>query len=280
MIMEFFLYLPSNGCQKYYPNNTISSFKTKIPNRINFRVPYEVGLAEFTYVRSMKTFSDPEDLKFSLHLVKDEQTLEEYEVVQTKITEIRDCHYGSIQQLIDSISNAIKSAGPFTIQDGNNMPKNINTAEIKYDKRTNRVIFNTSARVLFMMSQKLATILGFDDHIQIETHGKDTVGLNAPDILGGMHHIFVYCDIIERQVVGDSYVPLLRMVNIKGAEGAAVTETIRPYYLPVCISDFDTISIELCSEYGEKIPFDYGQSTVVLHFRPISGHQQPSINSL
>jgi hypothetical protein len=88
-----------------------------------------------------------------------------------------------------------------------------------------------------------------------------------PDMLMGMYHIFIYCDIVEPQVVGDCLAPLLRMVNISGKEGEAVTQTFRPYYLPLSRLEFDTIDILLCNEFGEEIQFDKGQTTLTLHFR-------------
>ena len=55
------------------------------------------------------------------------------------------------------------------------------------------------------------------------------------DVEAGMYNIFVYTDIVEYQTVGDSYVPLLRIVHIAGADNRIMTRTYdRPHYHRLC----------------------------------------------
>ena len=46
---------------------------------------------------------------------------------------------------------------------------------------------------------------------------------NPADIYGGFYTLFVYTDIIEHQVAGDHFVPLLRCVHISGEDKDVVT---------------------------------------------------------
>ena len=54
---HFYVTLPSDSSIKYYPNNTVAHFTTKLPHRIRLDGDYEVGLAEFIYPHSWFNFS-------------------------------------------------------------------------------------------------------------------------------------------------------------------------------------------------------------------------------
>ena len=42
------LTLPSNSSEMYYPNNTLTEFRTHLVQLLNLEVPYEVALSEIT----------------------------------------------------------------------------------------------------------------------------------------------------------------------------------------------------------------------------------------
>lgn len=79
--------------------------------------------------------------------------------------------------------------------------------------------------------------------------------------------MFIYSNLIEPQIVGSSIVPVLRMINITGTEGEAVTQRFSsPIDIPVCLCEFDTISMLLCDEFGEELPIDKGHVTLHVIF--------------
>ena len=45
---RFYLTLPSNSSMKYYPENTVAQFTTKLNNMIELDGDWEVGLAEIS----------------------------------------------------------------------------------------------------------------------------------------------------------------------------------------------------------------------------------------
>ena len=56
--MSFYVYLPSNGSQRYFPENTASKYRIKTANKFEFNQnEYEVGLVEISYAGSIKTFN-------------------------------------------------------------------------------------------------------------------------------------------------------------------------------------------------------------------------------
>ena len=85
---------------------------------------------------------------------------------------------------------------------------------------------------------------------------------------GTIHTLYVYCNIIEKMAFGGDEVPLLRIVGIDARQGEIVRKTYdNPMYVPVRIKKFDTIEIDIKSNTGEYVPFQYSKSEVILHFR-------------
>lgn len=253
--MSFYLFLPSNVAPKYFPENRISAFQVKLPKRIKFNPnEYEVALTEFTYVHSMKTF-----------ISKTDRQIEFLDVPTDGFSDLT-CHdipninYSKPSALTLEINKLLRSAFGEKI------------GQIKISKKSKKVKFSVK-RGKILITKTLGKNLGFSATFlhknklnYVFKEGVHTAE-NNPLTLGGMYHIFVYSDIVQPQIVGDSLVPLLRIVNITGEKGQVITETFRPYYLPINKVEFDTIEVLLCNEFGEEIHFEQGQSIVTLHFR-------------
>ena len=81
--------------------------------------------------------------------------------------------------------------------------------------------------------------------------------------------IYVYCDLIERQQVGDSYVQLLRASPTRsGIRGNLITETFdNIHYGGVERGMFEMVEIHQVNHLGIYIPFRRGIVTVKLHFK-------------
>lgn len=255
--MSFYLFLPSNVSPRYFPENRISRFKTKLPKWLKFKPDeYEVALMEISYVHCMKTFPKAGDRKIGYNdiIQKSMWIKKPWETIE----DIPNKNYSTVQVLCDELNTKFKR------------PDGTAAATFRHNLVTNRVVINAGTEDgdgEVVLSEKLSDSLGFDaKHYGnfMEKH----IGEFPPDINGGMYHLFVYCDFVQPQVVGNTQVPLLRIVNITGKEGEAVTQTFRPYYLPVSKLEFDTIEVLLCNEFGEEIEFDRGNSVITVHFRP------------
>jgi hypothetical protein len=83
--------------------------------------------------------------------------------------------------------------------------------------------------------------------------------------------IFVYCDVVEHNLVGDANVPLLRTINVPTDQERNVNIIFnRPYYRPVSKGYINSIEVQLSDKSGDVIPFveKAGCETLcVLHFR-------------
>ena len=82
--------------------------------------------------------------------------------------------------------------------------------------------------------------------------------------------IFVYTDIIDYQLVGDSYSQLLQTVITTDKNYASIVSTKfdNPHYVPVNKSMITSINIDLRDDLGNKILFQNGKTIAKLHFRP------------
>ena len=258
--MSFYLFLPSNVSPLYFPKNRISAFQVKLPKRIKFNPnEYEVAITEFTYVQCIKTYF-PETDRFIRFIDEPRNGISNLDRQL-----IPNYNYSDPQNLVMEI---------------NKMFLTVFGDEIGHltKSKSNKVILNVK-RGQIWFSKLIGDVLGFTNSCKDE-EGRYifNAGIHAAENLplrrGGMHHIFVYSDIVKTQIVGDSMVPLLRIVNITGEFGEVVTQTFRPYYLPIDKLEFDIVEILLCNEFGEEIIFEEGQSIVTLHFKKTNnGHK-------
>jgi hypothetical protein len=248
--MSFYLYLPSNVSPQYYPSNRISSYKTKLPKRFNFASKeYEVALTEFTYVNSIKTFQQKQarkiELAVDIRLDHDIETLY-----------LPDIYYSDIYMLLQTLNTLL------------NFEEIGQYAEFKL--QNNRVTCNIMVGAL-IVNERLCNLLGFEviAYDGVCVINTNMTAIRPPNLSPEMYHVFIYCDIIQPQIVGDTLCPLLRLSNLACNNDQAITQMFRPYYVPLSRLEFDTIEILLCNEFGEEIHFDKGQCIVTLHFRKI-----------
>ena len=104
--------------------------------------------------------------------------------------------------------------------------------------------------------------------------GKWPVDLNA-----GSHTMFLYCDLVQNQTLGDKQTALLRSIPVKSL---ALVQTLGEMnhksfsnlqWKRVIKSQFQSINVTLANEMGQKIPFlSCGRTNVTLAFRPTPRH--------
>lgn len=82
--------------------------------------------------------------------------------------------------------------------------------------------------------------------------------------------MYVYCDIVEPQLIGDAMAPLLQIINIDTInyvyEANKYIQFCIPHYVPLMKSCFESLEIDLRDHTGSLLPFHFGTSCVKLHF--------------
>jgi len=91
--------------------------------------------------------------------------------------------------------------------------------------------------------------------------GKDNFDFTLPE------PIYVYTDIIRRNLVGDSYVRLLTSLHFPPATG--YHRFNYPMYTPVAQSFIESIAIRLVTKTGKNVVFEDNDipCLVILHFK-------------
>ena len=246
----FYVTLPSNASLQMYPNNKIWRYRTKLAKPIVLSEPYEVGVIEIQYPRVWSTFpaSDADVLIYDT------------ETNQTETISTHVGFYDSIPSILKELNSKCLS-NPITSR-----------LSLQYNNITNRVYFSGGEGYDVTFRGKLAEILGFnpDETVVIPRFEKIYTAPHPADIFGGVYNIYVYSDIVDYQLVGDTHVPLLRCINITPEVGRMPTLTYdKPHYTSLCKSVIDDIEISLKNDQNHYIPFTYGKVIVKLHFRPV-----------
>lgn len=260
--------LPSNSSMKYFPQNTVTSYTTHLSKHIQLDGKWELALVDIHYPCSFVVNGnnvDDETIRFQYDSLLARSTIRDTELFAVKIT-------GGYYRNLDDLLNTI------------NKHEDIHDyMEFSYDTRINRVklrIMNENVSNV-SLSEKLSQQLGFDydEKNILKPNITELIGSKAPNLaLGIPAHIYVYCDLIEPQFIGDTTAPLLNIVNVnidtyKYGSYNSVSFT-SPHYVPVMKSTFETVEIDLRDHTGKKLPFMFGTSYVKLHFRRVQQQQQ------
>lgn len=234
---SFYLTCPSDASLNFFPQNTLSEFTVKLPNALEFDSDVEVALTELIFPHSF-------------HNITEQTNSFEFDVGNgvLKKGKIPCGFYDSTLDLIKAISH--------NFQDKISVTFNKTTKKVKVNLRKgSRLILHTG----------IAENLGFEPG---EIKGPIVEGPFAADPKLDFHLLYVYCDIVEPQIVGNVYAPLLRIVKVHGQDGEIVNATFeRGHYIPLARRSFDTLHIYIRTHTGRKVSFKRGKVIVKLHFR-------------
>ena len=326
---NFYVNLPSNvHTHKYFADNTIGNFTTKLPAHVSLDGKWEVGLVEMTYTKSWYNMPKKQSIEL-WYTINDNKGLSTVKkrgyIDKGNYNTIEDLKY-AINVMAGKIDRDYKSA---------------EVPQIELDLITRLVKIKSGlldARRVFMLpNEELCQMLGFDyfklsqyyidvynlynfvelakykekltkemlsliaeepketpvrsglksiftddkhQTVTVETLEQRRTRVNNKlkiykaeqpyDLSGGYHSLFVYCNIVKPSYVGNSFTQLLRLVEIPSDKkfGDQVLITYpSTYYIPLLTQEFETIEIDIKSETGETVPFEFGRSIITLHFR-------------
>lgn len=240
---HFFVTLPSDSSAKYYPDNTVARFVTKLPETIRLQGQYEMALAEIIYPHTW------------------------YNVNMTD-----SCWIAGVTK--DAMQKAYLPAGYY--EDGVALVEALGQgfaqdigAKFSFNRTTGRfsLNFRSTGPFTFQMSDDLQKLMGFED-LPLNEKSFGAIGQRDFEANRGLNLMYVYCDVATHSIVGDTKTPLLRVCNVTGKHGDFVRHTyVQPHYVPVGRHDFDAIEIAIYNDMGKPMPFQYGKSVVTLHFR-------------
>ena len=145
-------------------------------------------------------------------------------------------------------------------------------AEFKYSSKTNRLKANLGRHTSITFTLAMRQMLGISHARHPIRNATDDiiqwVSAKACNINRGFTSMYVYCDVLEHVSVGDTKAPLLRIVQVSGKSGDRVHVVYdKPIYVPLQKKNFDSIEIDIRSDTGNPIPFQYGKVILTLYFK-------------
>ncbi len=210
---------------------------------INLRGRWEVALAEIQYPRTWRNIE--RDTVFYYYARADAEGVL-HEVL------VPEGHYEDVEAVLDVIRDALPEKA----------------IKLEYRPQSRKVEIELAEDyVVYWKDQLLKSLLG----IQRDAHtGPGVYKAKYPvDMMIGFYSLYVYTDIIQPVLVGDAAVPLLHVVPIEGRYGDYITKTYtKLHYVPLQAIHFESIEMNISTDTGKDVQFDYGKVVVKLHFRP------------
>jgi hypothetical protein len=264
---NFYVTLDSGASSNFFPNNKISDFRNKLSNQIKLEHDqYEVALVECSYIHSDAVIIDGELLFRSKTSYPSVSTGKQH--VYTK-----GHAKGNIKTAKELLAQLTEEH-----QDIQYTLSNDGFVQFK-------ILKGPSIHVEF--SKKVAAVIGLDSTVleSIQLGNKNSTqkkflsedeqfamhrARNRLHLSAGQIRLFVYCDVISPQYVGDTMAPLLRcfMYAGKRKHDESVTRSFdHIQYLSVKYPEFEMIHVWLKTECGDPILFETGTFSCTLHFR-------------
>ncbi|KAI1297697.1 hypothetical protein HDE_04553 [Halotydeus destructor] len=217
----------------------MARFTTELANTLDLDENFEVGLAELSYTYSWLTFKDDKEIYFCLSqpdLVDDGKV---------HLTTIKSGYYPDPKVIVDLIQTALEEQYDHLKEKFTNEPT-FRLPALKYgiDGKVTEVIGSLLDDYLYLCIPKdVRAVLGLSSEPELIK-----VKNARPDMTCGRHSIFVYSNIVDHSLVGDSYEQLLRIADIPtelkfGSQ--IVNKYSQPQYLPLRHFKIKTIEIEL-----------------------------------
>lgn len=261
--------LPSTSSIKLYPDNTTANYVTQLYKNIELRGDWEVALTEFHFPHTFFNVNHGSNkIKAVCHFERKES-----------ITSgaVEPGYYKNDEEFLDAVNNVLEGMklGTISINAVTHCPYYTGPQRIVEPKVRPvigvRLIREPDLTVfdLISLGEVLSRQLGYEPGINIAAEPAARMPLNLA--YGLPSHIFIYSDIVEPHMVGDTNVPLLRMINthhgkyLFGDEATITPNSLQ--YIPLAKYQFDNIQIDLRVNSGQPVPFKFGTAAVVLHFR-------------
>ncbi len=276
----------------FYPKNTLQNYKTRVCITEEFAGKWEVGLVNITYPRMWYNVNKEDAVCYVQFMNWD-----------TKTATIPIGRYTSMEQLIEALNKALNSTLPATSHQIFQLSYDRLTRKVTYDmiNNPNRTtiklvlpeipgnevssddIINTMSTSVVgsSFSPAVASILGFEDTKDRKTWSAEFhmqnvgtfTGKHVADLNRGIHSLYVYCDIMEPCPVGDTRVPLLRIVPLKETSDNSTstmqcTQTFSHVHYHILRHRYITeVEIDIKDSMGRPVPFERGELMVTLHLR-------------
>ena len=242
--MSFYITLPSNSSQFDFPDNTLTHYTTRLKNSLRLNGNYEVALAQIIFPKNWKYRKD------GLVTITTPES--------TSRIPIKFLARESLQEFFKNLKQSFLLSGV--------------AVEIAYDHNTSKIFLMVPPECSIKFEDGLNEYFGFKNSYYEATEENQV--FPSDKIVGSdinfIQSLFIYLDICEYQLVGDTEAPLLQVVSTNNANENYFEKIYdSPHYVPLSRNNLETIEVDIRSDLGEPIQFQSGKVVVKLHFRKI-----------
>ena len=142
---------------------------------------------------------------------------------------------------------------------------------VTFNDTTHRITVQVGPRHKVRFNKALAKVLGLtEENTDKELPTGSYMGQEILDLSQDLQSMYVHCDLVEPQVVGDGHAPLLRTVPLtRVLDTPDTTHKVfnHIYFLPVHRNDIHTIEIDIRDDVGRPVPFNRGRLIATLVFK-------------
>lgn len=261
----------SNCSFDEFPQNKTSSFTTALPREILLRGNWKVALAEVQYVNTFENVTRGHNtVTVAMRMKENDGKVSHSDIV----INIEPGYYNSVDEILDSISLKLSEIHNF-LKDVEFLKKCPLTNTVKVNHESIFKHWPASAPgkkecVVEVVSFKgrLALQLGYEpDQNIVVTAPQYPINKN----FGIPFECLIYCNLVEPQLFGDSHSQVIRAVPTLDKDSRFGDVCMRTFnlrnYIPVALKEFRTIKIDIRSSTGDLMPFSWGTSSLLLHFR-------------
>lgn len=270
-----------------FPTNAVSHYTTRLRQSIDLDGRWEVALVEASIPTKWSNIMSDNYIRILLEVpIKTKQDGTHVDPVQGESQDsghraskfrwvkekIPDRIYHRPQQLVSALNSTIymmkdkiyRHTPTWQIR----RTKESRYKYFKYDKDTETIA--TGFDFDIQLSGQLALILGKGNGTQRWVSLQRERDQFHVNLRRGLHHIFVYTDIVDYVYVGDKTAPLLRVIPLANTTNNPDQYThvfTNVHYIPVSRRNIETIQLDLRTDTGEYVSFLSGPSILKLHFR-------------
>ena len=222
----------------FFPANKTTEYRVKLPQAVDLEGDWEVGVYSISYLHTWYTLRD---INTDTHFYCDDAS-GFYSTVYMDYG-----FYESIQEFIMDANKALKKE---TGDDSIYFTYSTKTGKVTcHLKKPGHKVF---------VARRISLILGYA--------GKETIidvakgaAQESPYVadLSFFSSIFMYCNIVEAQMVGNVNEKLIKTIPVEGTHGDIITKTFTNIqYVPVETKSFEDVEIILRTDTGDPVPFE------------------------
>jgi len=286
---NFYITLPSNSSMDFHPENTMGTFRVRLPEEIKLEGLWEVGMSDMIY---SQTFVLPAyaftvnkyDHQSSVSgttscegVIDSSNENDDSRTIRITCSPDKEIEPSYEKQFVTT-SSSFETATDFVahlnhlVQEERDL--NIN---FRLDPDNHSISVTLGSQTSLTADTSLLQILGFRDnqlesnYFKVPTGSEKFIFIgSAPCTISPIYTIYVYLDIISMVIVGDVMARLLDIVPVNtNMRGMTSYRVERPRYKPVERKNISDIFVKLRDDQGEVIRFLEGTVILKLHFRRI-----------